>query len=325
MDTRTLGTHGPPASRIGLGCMFYGEVDEAQVVQTLTSALDLGITHFDTANVYEGGRSETLLGRALRARHEEATIATKFGIVGRNADGTLALDTHPAAVRTACEQSLTRLGVETIDLYYLHRFDPAIPIEDTVGAMAQLVREGKVRHLGLSEVGAQTLERAHAVHPITALQCEYSLWTRGVEDSILPTCRALGVALVAYSPLGRGFLAGAVRDHHALADRDLRRTVGDRFEAANIQANLDWLDQLEDMAQQRQVTVAQLALAWLLAQGDDVFPIPGSRRLAHLRANAAAGSVTLTAEELARIEVLVTPERVVGARYSTAMLAQLGR
>ncbi|MEM9462018.1 MAG: aldo/keto reductase [Myxococcota bacterium] len=325
MDTRSLGAHGPSVSRIGLGCMFYGEVDEAQVMQTLTSALDLGINHFDTANVYEGGHSETLVGQALKSRREEATIATKCGIVGRNTDGTLVLDTRPTAVRAACDKSLSRLGVETIDLYYLHRFDPAIPIEDTVGAMAQLVQEGKVRHLGLSEVGAQTLERAYAVHPIAAVQCEYSLWTRGVEDSILPACRTLGVAMVAYSPLGRGFLAGSVRDHGSLADRDLRHTVGDRFEAASIQANLDWLAQLEDMAKSKQVTVAQLALAWLLAQGDDVFPIPGSRRLAHLQANAAACSVTLTAEDCAKIEMIVTPERVAGARYNDAMLAQLGR
>lgn len=325
MDTRTLGAHGPPVSRVGLGCMFYGTVDEAQVVETLHGALDLGVTHFDTANIYEGGQSEVLVGRALRARRDEATIATKFGIVGRNADGTLVLDTRPAAVRKACEDSLSRLGIDTIDLYYLHRFDPAVPIEQTVEAMAQLVHEGKVRFLGLSEASAQTLRRAHAVHPIAAMQCEYSLWTRSVEDSILPTCRELGVALVAYSPLGRGFLAGAVRDLEALPARDLRRTVGERFVTASIQANMSWLAELEDLARQRSVTVAQLALAWLLAQGDDIFPIPGSRRLAHLQANAAAGSLTLTAAERERIEAIVTPERIVGDRYPAAMLAQLGR
>ncbi len=324
MDSKPLGADGPRVGRIGLGCMFYGAVDPEAVRATIAGARDLGVTHFDTADVYERGRSEQLVGRALQGS-AEVVIATKFGIRGRRQDGTVVIDARPAYVREACEASLERLGVDTIDLYYLHRYDPTIPIEDTVGAMAELVREGKVRRLGLSEVGAATLRRACAEHPIAALQCEYSLWTRDVEAELLPACRELGVALVAYSPLGRGFLAGAVDGRTPLEAGDLRTTVGDRFGPDALVHNQVWLDELHALASAKGVTLAQLALAWLLARDEGIFPIPGSRRLGHVRANVEAASVSLSPAEVERIASIVSQDRVLGERYPEVMLQQLRR
>lgn len=325
MEQRRLGKHGPQVGRVGLGCMFYGAFDPAAIERAMRGAFDLGVTHFDTADVYEGGNSEQILGRALRDVRAQVTLATKFGIRGRRADGTLEINGRPEFVQQACSASLTRLGCEHIDLYYLHRFDPAVPITETVGAMAELVQAGRVRSLGLSEVSAQTLRAAHAVHPITALQCEYSLWSRDVEGELLDTCRELGVALVAYSPLGRGFLAGAVRDDSELGARDLRRTLGERFSPENLGANRSWLAELEAFASKRQLSVAQLSLAWLLSQGDEIFPIPGSRRLEHIESNLAAARVTLSDAELAELRAIVAPARVQGERYPAAMRSQLRR
>lgn len=325
MQQRTLGRNGPAVGSVGLGCMAYGDVDADAMLEVTRAALEAGVTHFDTADAYDRGESERRLGVALAGRRAEANIATKFGIRGRRDDGTLILDNTAAYVREACDLSLRRLGVETIDLYYLHRFDPSIPIEETVGAMARLVEAGKVRQLGLSEVSAETLRRAHAVHPIAALQSEYSLWTRGVEEEVLPTCDALGVTLVAYSPLGRGYLAGAVRSADALPRTDLRRTVGPRFTQAALDDNARWLAELEREAVAREVTVAQLALAWLLATHPRVVPIPGTRNPARVRENAAADAVRLESDVVARLAKVVESIGVTGHRYPQAMLAQVGR
>ena len=322
METERLGDHGPAVSRLGLGCMFYGSVDEEAALGAMATAIESGVTHFDTADVYEGGRSENLVGRALRG-NRGVVLATKFGIKGRRRDGTLELDNRPRYVREACEASLRRLGVDAIDLYYLHRFDPEIPIEESVGAMAQLVDEGKVRYLGLSEVSETTLRRAHAVHPIAAVQCEYSLWSREIESDLLPTCRALAVATVAYCPLGRGYLAGAVRDRNSLAEQDLRRTVGQRFSDEGLRANGSWLRDLEELAFSQNLSSAQIALAWLLAQGDDIFPIPGSTNVGHIRSNVAASRVRLDESTLQRIASLSIADRVFGTRYPEAMEKQL--
>lgn len=325
MKTRTLGAHGPDVSAVGLGCMFYGTVNDDEVIAAIRGALDLGVSFFDTADVYDNGHSETLVGRALADRRDEAFIATKFGIRGRRADGTLEMDGRPDYVRQACDASLKRLGIDTIDLYYMHRFEGVVPVEETVGAMAELVRAGKVRHLGLSEVSTDTLRRAHAVHPVAALQCEYSLWTRSIEDQLLPACRELGVALVAYSPLGRGFLAGAVQDAAALPETDLRRKLGERFTADNVAANRRWLAEMEAMARDHGLTLAQLALAWVLARGQDIIPIPGTRKLEHVRSNAAAAAIALSEAEVQRLADIVSPDAVQGARYPEAMERQLRR
>lgn len=318
MQTRSLGDHGPVVSALGLGCMgmseFYGAADEADSLATIHRALDRGITFFDTADMYGGGHNETLLGKALAGRREQAMLATKFGIV-RGGDPTdRYIDSSPEYAKRACEASLHRLGVDHIDIYYLHRRNPDVPIEDTVGAMAELVAEGKVAHLGLSEVNSDTLTRACAVHPIAALQSEYSLFTRCIESDILPTARAHGVGLVAYSPISRGLLTGAISTTSELAPNDFRRAAP-RFQSEAVETNLALVEQVRAIAGEANCTPAQCALAWLLSRGEDVVPIPGTKRIRYLDENVAAAEVELTAENLDALENAVPPERVAGERY----------
>ena len=311
MQTRTLGRNGPTVSALGLGCMgmseFYGPHSDAESLATLAYALDRGVTFLDTADVYGPYTNEELVGRALQGRRAEAFIATKFGFV-RDADNPTAraVDGRPGRVRAACEGSLKRLKVEHIDLYYLHRVDPTVPIEDTVGAMAELVHAGKVRHLGLSEVSPQTLERAQRVHPITAVQSEYSLWTRDPEEGVLEACRRLDVGFVPYSPLGRGFLTGAIKSPDDFGADDYRR-MNPRFQGENFARNLTLVTEVRELAQQRGCTPAQLALAWVLSRWQHIVPIPGTRRKANLDENLGALTVTLGGA-------------VAGARYPEAML-----
>jgi aryl-alcohol dehydrogenase-like predicted oxidoreductase len=317
MDRVTLGAQGLTVSRIGLGCLgmarFYGDADDAESRATVQRALDLGVTFLDTADMYGWGRNEELVGEAIKTRRDIVQLATKFGQT-RDGAGGRGVDGSPEYARRACDASLQRLGVEVIDLYYLHRVDVAVPIEDTVGAMAELVDAGKVRFLGLSEASAATLRRAHAVHPITALQTEYSLWTRDVEDEILPTCRELGIGFVAYSPLGRGWLTGAVSDPGDLTEGDRRRNHP-RFDDENFDHNRSLADALGQVAQACGLTPAQAAIAWVIAQGGDVVPIPGTRSASHLESNAAAASIELTADDLAAIEAAIPRDAVAGQRY----------
>jgi aryl-alcohol dehydrogenase-like predicted oxidoreductase len=327
MERRRIGPL--EVSAIGLGCMgmseFYGPRDDAESIATIHRALDLGVDFLDTADVYGYGVNEELVGRAIRDRRERVVLATKFGIVRDPKDPTArGINGRPEYVRRSCEASLRRLGVETIDLYYQHRVDPATPIEETVGAMAELVREGKVRHLGLSEAGVETLRRAARVHPIAALQTEYSLWSRDPEDAILPACRELGIGFVAYSPLGRGFLTGAIRRFEDLALDDYRRH-SPRFQGENFEKNLALVGKIEELAKRRGCTPAQLALAWLLARGRDIVPIPGTKRRATLEENAAAAAIALTAEELAAIEAIAPKGVAAGERYPAAMMPLVGR
>jgi aryl-alcohol dehydrogenase-like predicted oxidoreductase len=302
----------------------YGAPAEAEGVATIQRALDLDVTFLDTADIYGPHTNERLVGRAIRGRRENIVLATKFGFVAdadKDVANTRKIDGRPEYVRSACEASLQRLGVETIDLYYLHRVDPLVPIEDTVGAMAELVRAGKVRFLGLSEVGPLTLRRAHAVHPITALQSEYSLWTRDPEESgALATCRELGIALVPFSPLGRGFLTGAIRSPDNFDADDLRRKHP-RFQGENFARNLQLVDELHRLARERGCTPAQLALSWVLARGEDVIPIPGTKDRQHLEDNLRALDLPLTPSELAAIEAIFPSDAIAGARYREAMLA----
>ncbi|MBA4786574.1 MAG: aldo/keto reductase [Brevundimonas sp.] len=328
MKTRKLGPSGPEVSAIGLGCMgmsaFYGGADEAQSTAVIHRALDLGVTLFDTAEMYGPHTNEILLGKALKDRRNQAFIATKFGI-NYNADRSkLMVDGSPANVRRAIEGSLQRLGVDHVDLYYLHRVDPDTPIEETVGAMAELVTEGKVRFLGLSEASPETLRKAHATHPITALQTEYSLWSREPEDALFAVTRELGIGFVPYSPLGRGFLSGEIRSVDDLAPDDFRRT-NPRFMGENFQKNLDLVEAVKAIAADRGVTAAQLALAWVLAQGDDLIPIPGTRRVATLEQNVAAVDLALTPQDLARIDAVFPKGAAVGHRYAEAARAALNR
>jgi aryl-alcohol dehydrogenase-like predicted oxidoreductase len=324
VQKRRLGKSGLEVSALGLGCMgmseFYGASDEAESLATLRRALEIGVTFWDTADAYGTGANERLLAKVLKERRDDVTLATKFAL-RRGADGSfLGIDGRPEYVKSACDQSLGRLGVERIDLYYQHRVDPNVPIEDTVGAMAELVAAGKVRFLGLSEASAQTLRRASAVHPITALQTEYSLWTRDLEAEILPTCRELGIALVAYSPLGRGFLTGSFKSTDDLAHNDWRRS-NPRFQGENFADNLKLTERIRDLAAAKGCTPAQLALAWLLARGADIVPIPGTRKRARLEENAAAADIVLEAHELAALTDSLPA--AVGTRYPEASMAAL--
>lgn len=329
MKTRTLGRSGPEVSAIGLGCMgmaaFYGQgLNEDQATGLIHHALDLGVTFFDTAEMYGPHTNEIQLGKALAGKRDQAFVATKFGI-GYNAERTaLKVDGSPANVRRAIEGSLKRLNMDHVDLYYLHRVDADTPIEETVGAMAELVTEGKVRFLGLSEAAPQTLRRAHATHPITALQTEYSLWSREPEDEILATCEELGVGFVPYSPLGRGFLSGEIKSIDDLAPDDFRRT-NPRFSGENFQKNLDLVAAVSAIAADKGVTPAQLALAWVLAQGPHLAPIPGTRRVRTLEENVAAVDLTLTTEDLAAIEAVFPKGAAQGHRYAPAGQGALNR
>jgi aryl-alcohol dehydrogenase-like predicted oxidoreductase len=327
MQTRTLGLKGPTVSALGLGCMgmseFYGGRDDAESVATIHRALDLGVTLFDTSDAYGPHTNERLVGRAVAGRRDQVLLATKFGLVRDPDDPTArGVNGRPEYVRQAAEGSLQRLGVDHIDLYYQHRVDPDTPIEETVGAMAELVQEGKVRYLGLSEAGPETLRRANAVHQITALQTEYSLWSRDPEDEILPTCRELGIGFVAYSPLGRGFLTGAIQSVDDLAQDDYRRT-SPRFQGENFDRNLELVGTIGELAASKAVTPAQLALAWVLAQGEDIVPIPGTKRRARLEENAAAVDVELSDDELREIADAL-PEAS-GERYPEQSMATLDR
>ncbi|WP_350449043.1 aldo/keto reductase [Paracidobacterium acidisoli] len=318
MQQRRLGTQGLSVSSIGLGCMgmseFYGPGDEAESIATLHRSIELGMTFLDTSDVYGPHTNEMLLGRALRGRRDEVTIATKFGIV-RDADGTRhGISGRPEYVRAACDASFERLGIETIDLYYQHRVDPNTPIEETVGAMAELVKAGKVRYLGLSEAGPDTIRRAHAVHPISALQTEYSLWSRDPEEEILPVVRELGIGFVAYSPLGRGFLTGQIQSPGDLAADDWR-LANPRFQGENFQKNLDLVAKIREIAERKGCTPSQLALAWVLAQGEEIVPIPGTKRRKYLEENAGAVTVQLTADDLKEIEAIAPKGAVAGERY----------
>jgi aryl-alcohol dehydrogenase-like predicted oxidoreductase len=329
METRKLGKTGLTVSALGLGCMgmseFYGARDERESVATIHRALELGVTFLDTADVYGPHTNEELVGRAIKGKRQQVVLATKFGIVRSAADPNLrGVNGRPEYVRASCEASLKRLGVETIDLYYQHRVDPNTPIEDTVGAMAQLVKEGKVRYLGLSEAGVPTLRRAVAVHPIAALQTEYSLWSRDPEDEILPACRELGIGFVAYSPLGRGFLAGKIRKFEDLAPDDFRRN-SPRFQGENFQRNLDLVKRIEAMAAEKHCTAPQLALAWVLAQNTDIVPIPGTKRRSYLEENLAALQIKLSPAELKRILEAAPKGAVSGQRYPQHMMQMIGR
>jgi aryl-alcohol dehydrogenase-like predicted oxidoreductase len=328
MQKRVLGKNGLSVSAIGLGCMgmseFYGKRDDPKSIETIHRALDLGIDFLDTADIYGMGENEELVGRAIRDRRNRVVLATKFGNV-RGTDGSfLGVNGKPDYIRSSCEGSLRRLGVEVIDLYYQHRVDPETPIEETVGAMAELVREGKVRFLGLSEAGPNTIRRANAVHPIAALQSEYSLWSREPEDEILPVCRELGIGFVAYSPIGRGFLTGKIKRIDDL-DEDDRRRMFPRFQGENFQRNLDVVKRIEEIAAKKKVRPSQLALAWLLNRGSDIVPIPGTTRISHLEENIAAVGLPLTAEEIASIEKVAPAGVASGLRYPEPAMQGLNR
>jgi aryl-alcohol dehydrogenase-like predicted oxidoreductase len=328
METRTLGTQGLAVSALGLGCMgmseFYAGADERESIATIHRALELGVAFLDTADMYGPFKNEELVGRAIRDRRERVVLATKFGNVRTPDGGFAGVSGKPDYVRTACDASLRRLGVDRIDLYYQHRVDPTVPIEDTVGAMAELVRAGKVRFLGLSEAAPATIRRAHRVHPISALQTEYSLWSRDPEDEILPTVRELGIGFVAYSPLGRGFLTGRFQRFEDLAPDDYRRQ-SPRFQGENFGKNLRLVERIRELAAERQVGAAQLALAWVLARGRDVVPIPGTTTRSHLEENVAAAAIALTPDELARIDAVAPKGAAAGDRYHAQGMAALNR
>ncbi|MEU0877622.1 aldo/keto reductase [Lentzea sp. NPDC005914] len=325
MKQRTLGTDGPAVSAVGLGLMgmseFYGATNDSDSVTTIRRALDLGVNLLDTADVYGAGHNEQLLGRALVGRRrDEAVVATKFG--SRIHEGSFAVDSSPQYAKEAVDASLARLGLDHIDLYYLHRRNPAVPIEDTMGALAELVAAGKIRHIGLSEVNADTLRRAHAVHPVAALQSEYSLWERSLEAKILPAARELGITVVPYSPVGRGFLSGAIKDVTELAADDYRRH-DPRFQGENLRQNLRLADRVRAVATEAGVTPTQLALAWLLHQGDDIVPIPGTKRVSYLEENAAAADIELTAHQLAELEAALPPGAAAGLRYPEQLMSRV--
>jgi aryl-alcohol dehydrogenase-like predicted oxidoreductase len=329
MDRRHLGGEGLVVSALGLGCMgmseFYGTGDEEESVATIHRALQLGISFLDTADMYGPFTNEKLVGRAIAQRREEVVLATKFGNE-RKEDGTfVGINGKPEYVHRACDASLLRLGVDHIDLYYQHRVDPDTPVEETWGAMAELVEAGKVRYLGLSEAAPETIRRAHAVHPITALQTEYSLWSRDVEDEVLPTVRELGIGFVAYSPLGRGFLTGAWKSIEDLPEEDTRSGRFPRFAEENFMKNVELADRIREIASEKGATPGQLALAWLLAQGEDIVPIPGTKRRKYLEENAAAADVTLTEEDLRRIDEAMPKGSAAGERYSEQQMRAVNR
>lgn len=326
MQHRNLGRQGLRVSAMGLGCMgmseFYGTGDEAESIATIHRAIDLGITFLDTADMYGVGHNEELVGRAIRGRRDAVVVATKFGNVRGPNGERLGVSGKPDYVRNACEASLLRLGIDTIDLYYQHRVDPQTPIEDTVGAMAALVKEGKVRHLGLSEAAPATIRRAHAVHPIAALQTEYSLWSRDPEEEILPTLRELGIGFVPYSPLGRGFLTGRFRTEADLPEGDFRRG-SPRFSGENFRRNLDLVAEVERLARDKGCTPSQLALVWVLSRGGDVVPIPGTKRVRYLEENAGALEVRLSEQDLAALDAAFPPGAAAGTRYAEAGMKML--
>lgn len=326
MEYRRLGKSSLVVSAMGLGCMgmsqSYGTPDDAESVATIHHAVDRGITMLDTADMYGGGKNEELVGAAIAKRRNEVIIATKFGNM-RMPDGRfLGVNGKPEYVQSACEESLKRLKISTIDLFYLHRVDTNVPIEETIGAMARLIEQGKVRYIGLSEAGAKTIRRAHATYPITALQSEFSLWTRDLEAEILGVCRELGIGIVPYSPLGRGFLTGKVKKND-FGDRDFRR-MSPRFQGENFQKNLEIVQRVEEMAAEKKCTPAQLALAWVLAKGKDVVPIPGTKRRKYLDENLAAMEVSLTAADFARLDGIAPPGVAAGARYPDEYMNRLG-
>jgi aryl-alcohol dehydrogenase-like predicted oxidoreductase len=326
MKTRQLGKSGLEVSALGLGCMgmsdFYGGRNEEEAVKTIHRALDLGVRLLDTADMYGVGKNEELVGRAIRGRRDEVVLATKFGNVRAEDGRMLGINGRPEYVKSACEASLRRLGVDHIDLYYQHRVDRETPIEETIGAMADLVREGKVRYIGMSEASPETIRRAVAVHPVAALQTEYSLWSRDVEDEILPVCRELGIGFVPYSPLGRGFLTGQIRKFEDLEEDDFRRH-SPRFQGENFQKNLDLVKRIEDIAAQKGCKPSQLALAWLLAQGEDIVPIPGTKRVSYLEENVQALEVEMTDEDLRAINEAAPKGAAAGLRYPEAAMKSL--
>jgi aryl-alcohol dehydrogenase-like predicted oxidoreductase len=328
MEQRKLGSQGLTVSALGLGCMgmsaFYGTADRKESIATIHLALDLGVNLLDTSDVYGPHTNEQLVGEAIRGRRGEVVLATKFGIVRTPDSPFPSVNGRPEYVRQACDASLGRLGVDHVDLYYQHRVDPTVPIEDTVGAMSELVRAGKVRYLGLSEAGPQTIRHAHAVHPITALQTEYSLWTRDPEEEILATVRELGIGFVAYSPIGRGFLSGRFKTIEDLAPDDVRRSHP-RFVGDNFGKNLDLVEHITGLARAKGVTPTQLALAWVLAQGEDLVPIPGTTKRGHLEENLAALEIELTKDELAAIEEVFPMGAASGPRYPEQMMGLVGR
>lgn len=328
MRTQQLSANGPIVSALGLGCMgmseFYGPVDELEAIKTLERAVELGITHFDTADVYGFGHNEELIGRTLKSHRDQLFIATKFGIVRDKNDSTArGMNGHPAYVKTSCEGSLKRLGIDTIDLYYVHRIDPLVPIEDTMGALAELVQQGKIRHLGLSEASPEVIRRAHAVHPLTVIQTEYSLWSRGPEKEVLPLCQSLGIGFVAYSPIGRGFLTGKMKTIDVLDQADARRYFP-RMQDDNFTHNLKMIDLIENFAQQKNCTPAQLCLAWVLAQGDYITAIPGTRHRTYLEENCNALSVNLTPDEISQLNQTFPFGYAKGDRYPSDFMASYG-
>jgi aryl-alcohol dehydrogenase-like predicted oxidoreductase len=328
MKSRKLGNQGLIVSELGLGCMgmseFYSGRDDNEAIATIHHALDLGVTFIDTADMYGPFTNEELVGQAIKDRREQVILATKFGNMRSPEGGFLGVSGKPDYVRQCCDDSLQRLGVEIIDLYYQHRVDPTVPIEDTIGAMAELVQQGKVRYLGMSEAAPATIRRAHAVHPISALQTEYSLWSRDPEDEILPTIRELGIGFVPYSPLGRGFLSGGFKTVEDLAPDDYRRN-SPRFQGENFAKNLELVAQIQAIAAEKGATASQLALAWLLAQGEDIVPIPGTKRRAYLEENVAAANILLTQDDLRRIEAVAPKGVAVGDRYPMQTMSTVNR